>query len=788
MPSERKLSIVITGEDRGAAKTLRNVSDEVDTTGGKLVQLGSKVSPAIAAASAAVVAGVGFAMKGAFDAAVESQKISRETERVIQTTGASAWTSAGQISSLAESLSDLTGADDELVQSTANLLLTFTNVRNEVGEGNDVFDQATGYALDLAAVMGTDAASAAVQLGKALNDPIGGMGKLSKAGVSFSAQQKEQIRTLQESGDVLGAQKVILEELGKEFGGAAAAAKTPLDDLKVKVGNLQESLGAALIPAVSRAADVLGFLVDSFQALPEPVKNASVIIGGIGAAALGVVPLVAKIADTFSDILGPAMKTFRGVVDNVSLGIGELMTKMGASQQTGANVAAGLASSFGTVVAGALGVATVALIAFSFWQRSNAEDAAEAAKGQEAYVAALNEQNGALSDNVKIATAKLLKDKAIADNLIDTSANLELLGDQLANSDQSFEQYRTLWNSFGQNATDALGLTTNAADAFVGKLAELADAGDPVAQEMIRLKDAGQLNNNEIKDLVLTFDDLQDQYEGAQVQGDATARVMDGMAGASNNAAAANQLQIDTLKRLAEELRAQTDPYFAAFKAQGEVTKSQEALNEATKKYGPNSKEARDAALANAQASLAYKGELLELKGAQADGAGSAEFVRQMENLKDFGFDPTAQAARNLTYDVLGMGNAADAIDGKTARLKVELEAEQVKARLDFLRSQIDPATGLVSLGDIYAMANMYARGGMVEDGPFIVGENGPELGMKIGDSVRIFSNPETRRMLEPVGASASVAGDTVNVYVNNSNASPYDIGREVLWSRKVAG
>jgi hypothetical protein len=35
------------------------------------------------------------------------------------------------------------GIDDEEIQSGENLLLTFTNVRNEVGKGNDIFDQAT---------------------------------------------------------------------------------------------------------------------------------------------------------------------------------------------------------------------------------------------------------------------------------------------------------------------------------------------------------------------------------------------------------------------------------------------------------------------------------------------------------------------------------------------------------------------------------------------------------------------------------------------------------------------
>ena len=35
------------------------------------------------------------------------------------------------------------GIDDEAIQSGENLLLTFTDIRNEVGKGNDIFNQAT---------------------------------------------------------------------------------------------------------------------------------------------------------------------------------------------------------------------------------------------------------------------------------------------------------------------------------------------------------------------------------------------------------------------------------------------------------------------------------------------------------------------------------------------------------------------------------------------------------------------------------------------------------------------
>ena len=161
---------------------------------------------------------------------------------------------AKQVDALAASLSKVAGIDDEVIQAGENVLLTFTSVRNQVGLGNDVFNQATSAALDMSAALGTDLQGSIIQLGKALNDPIQGMTALRRVGVSFTEQQKEQIKALQESGDLLGAQKIVLGEVQREFGGAAAANATALDRLHVAVGNLEESLGTALLPAINSAA------------------------------------------------------------------------------------------------------------------------------------------------------------------------------------------------------------------------------------------------------------------------------------------------------------------------------------------------------------------------------------------------------------------------------------------------------------------------------------------------------------------------------------------------------
>lgn len=213
----------------------------------------------IAKSLAGVFAVVGGAslFKGFIADAAESAKISRITANAIKATGGAARVSAVDVGKLAESLSNKTAIDDETIQSGANLLLTFKNIRNETGKGNDVFNQATAAVADLSIQFGSvDGASK--MLGKALNDPLKGLSALSRAGVTFTAQQKDQVKTLVESGNVLGAQKIILKEIQDQVGGAAEAAAAPMDRLKVIAGNLGERIGGYLLPYVEMAAEWLG--------------------------------------------------------------------------------------------------------------------------------------------------------------------------------------------------------------------------------------------------------------------------------------------------------------------------------------------------------------------------------------------------------------------------------------------------------------------------------------------------------------------------------------------------
>lgn len=216
--------------------------------------------------------------KGTMDEARESIRANKLTEAAIKSTGGAAKITADQVGDLATSISNATAVDDELIQSGANLLLTFTNIQNGVGKGNDIFNQATKVATDMTAALNNGAVTqeglkaSSIQLGKALNDPIKGISALQRVGVTFTADQKKQIENFIKHNDIMSAQKVILGELNKEFGGAAAAAADPAQKAQVAWKNFQEEIGLKLLPVVTK-------LLDWFQKiLPYVIKIADWII------------------------------------------------------------------------------------------------------------------------------------------------------------------------------------------------------------------------------------------------------------------------------------------------------------------------------------------------------------------------------------------------------------------------------------------------------------------------------------------------------------------------------
>lgn len=251
MAETQEVKVVITGEDR---------SGSAWSSLGKAAGIATAAFAAIG--GAAVIAG-----KKAYDAAREAVAGEKQLEAVLKSTANAAGLFKEDILDQAAALSRMTNFTDDAVLSSQNLLLTFTQIKGPV------FQQATSTILDMSAALGQDLKSSAIQVGKALNDPINGITALSRVGVSFNDEQKKLITTLVETGKTAEAQGIILKELAVEFGGSAAAVADPFVQMKNAIDELWETIGRALKPQLDAlAATFTDFVVTHGPAIAEAFR------------------------------------------------------------------------------------------------------------------------------------------------------------------------------------------------------------------------------------------------------------------------------------------------------------------------------------------------------------------------------------------------------------------------------------------------------------------------------------------------------------------------------------
>jgi hypothetical protein len=245
------------------AKAERRARDEAE----KLAQQQKIVAATQRQAALSTLGVVGAAATSGIRASIEFSKESLRLARIqakaeaqlataIRSTGGAAELSSRELKNLAGELQGLTNFGDEATIQAEALLLTFTSI------GRETFPRALKSILDVSTAMDQDLSTSVLQVGKALNDPIQGVSALTRAGIQFTSQQKEQISALQESGRLFEAQAIILGELEKQFGGSAEAAREA-DGGVIALGNsfgdLQEQVGL-LIQDLNKASGATDFL------------------------------------------------------------------------------------------------------------------------------------------------------------------------------------------------------------------------------------------------------------------------------------------------------------------------------------------------------------------------------------------------------------------------------------------------------------------------------------------------------------------------------------------------
>jgi hypothetical protein len=210
--------------------------------------------PAVAALGA--LAGAGLkAVKAGEQAATSNARISNIAE-TMGLFGKETENVSKRLIELANVTARKTGIDQNQIKSSQAQLLTFKNLAKTATTVGGSFDRATKAVLDMQAA-NVGGGNAAIALGKALQDPIKGITALAKSGVTFTAQEKEKIRVLTQSGRVLEAQNMILEAIETQVGGTAEATANATDKIKVGFSQVSEAIGLALLPVFEKLSNAL---------------------------------------------------------------------------------------------------------------------------------------------------------------------------------------------------------------------------------------------------------------------------------------------------------------------------------------------------------------------------------------------------------------------------------------------------------------------------------------------------------------------------------------------------
>lgn len=240
MANEVNMKAVITADDRASA-VIKNVGDNTSAAA-------DKMKNALAVAGAAAITLFG---KQSVQAFVESQSAVAQLDAVLKSTAGSAGITRQAALNLSKEIENTTSLSDEAALAVENMGLTFTNIHA------DIFPQFIKASIDTATALNHGLKPSTEQLtdvtkmlGKAMQDPDGSIMALHRYGINTDELKPK----VEAASTLIEKQRLIVAELGTEFGGSASAqAKTfggQMDQLKEKFNDLQEQVGQTIVTAI----------------------------------------------------------------------------------------------------------------------------------------------------------------------------------------------------------------------------------------------------------------------------------------------------------------------------------------------------------------------------------------------------------------------------------------------------------------------------------------------------------------------------------------------------------
>jgi len=283
---------------------LKQAEGAIKGFGSSLAKIGAAVGAAFA------VRAIGNFAKEAVLAAEGVQQANNRIVAIAKSTalfGSETDAVTGRLIKFAEAQEMRLAVDAEVIKGVQGQLLTFKALGASADEAGGIFDRTTEAAFNMAAAGFGAAESNAIQLGKALEDPIRGLTALRRSGTTFTADQQELIKTLVESGNLLGAQELILGELESQYGGVAEATANASTKIGLAFDNIKEQAGAVLLPVFAELVEGLMPVTEAIgaelgatlEALSPVLTDIAKMIPGLLQAFMPLIPILGVLAGLF---------------------------------------------------------------------------------------------------------------------------------------------------------------------------------------------------------------------------------------------------------------------------------------------------------------------------------------------------------------------------------------------------------------------------------------------------------------------------------------------------------
>jgi hypothetical protein len=188
----------------------------------------------------------------------------------LRATGNQIGMNATELGNMASGFQAVTRFGDEMILPMQQIFIATQKLTKEQ------LPEVIELSLDMAEAMGTDGASAAKIMARAMADPISGLESLKEKNVFFTQSEKDKIKELVNSNRLMDAQRIILDKVASAYGGiareVAATDIGKMQQINNLMGDIKEGLGEMIVGSIEPA---FGFIQTELERIYGWIENAN---------------------------------------------------------------------------------------------------------------------------------------------------------------------------------------------------------------------------------------------------------------------------------------------------------------------------------------------------------------------------------------------------------------------------------------------------------------------------------------------------------------------------------